>query len=154
MTDMKNILRETNPAEKWLGERFRIDMQMADGYHIVLRFDLPSTGLTGYRFDAEEVVKRFGEHILADKETNYGEHLNVASTIAEVLNERMDAVALAVFEQCCMSLSLLDALDAQDYVLARLIGLRLGESLVVFGEQADNLWGDWLLQISALLNYT
>lgn len=150
---MKNILRETNPAEKWLEQRFQIEQQFADGHLLVLRFDLKSTGLTGYRFTALDVAERFGQHILADPVTDYGEHLNIAAIIAGVLNEKMDRVALEVFEHIRMSLLLLDALDAQDAAAARLIGVALGERLVAFGAQADHIWGDWLLQISGYLHY-
>lgn len=144
LSAMNKLLRQTNPARLWLREKFQTDLQLASGHHIVVRFDLPSTGVTGYRFDAEAVISLCGEHILADIDKDYGEYLNVASTIADVLNQKVDAEAKRVLGEVRMSLSLLDALDAEDWMGAALILEGLTDSLICHGEHANRIWGSWV----------
>lgn len=140
-----STLRQSNPAQTWLHERHQTELRLADGKLIVLRFDLESTGQTGYRFDTEKVVNEFGDSILACPETDFGEYLNVASTIADVLNERMDMVARRVFGQVRLSLSLLDALDDDAFGPARLIWEGLVDSLGVYDNtQVFKVWGQWI----------
>jgi len=149
---MKALLRETNPAEKWLGERFQIQMNAANGGVILVRFDLKSSGDKGFRFNAEKVMEHFGHMILADPATDYGEHLNVASTIACMLNEQIDTQAVMVLGHARRSLSLLDALDAGRWDIARRLAQALVCDLGHFETHADRIWGIWLCLVADYLN--
>jgi len=141
--DMRKLLRETNPAEKWLEERFKVQINAANGGVIQVRFDLKSSGDKGFRFNEERVIEHFGHMILADKETDYGEYLNVASIIAGMLNEQIDAQAEAALKHARISLLLLDALDAGRPDLARGLMLDLLAELDYFGTHADKVWAVW-----------
>lgn len=145
---MRDFLRKTNPAEIWLGEKFQTELRLANGKLIVLRFDLQSASDNGYRFDTEKVVEQFGDSILACQETNYGEYLNVAATIADVLNTRMTILAQRVLGHSRMSLFLLDALDLSAWSTARQILCRLAESLDDLDHpRAEQIWGKWVQQV-------
>ena len=141
-------LRATNPAETWLAQQFKVQMNAANGGVILVRFDLKSAGLSGYRFDDYSVIEHFGHLILVDKDKDYGEYLNIAGTIAGVLNEQIEEQARIVLQQARESLLILDALDIGDAEIARYLGIKLGESLYYYGTFADRIWGKWLESVA------
>lgn len=146
---MLQQLRDSNPAKKWLYERFQTSLRLASGQHIVVRFDLGSCGPRGFRFDAEEIVKRYDSGILVDKEADYGEYLNVAATIAATLNERIQLEVDTVLGHIRMSFDILDALSCKNYSAANLLVADMALRLLSYNPRANDVWGDWL---QAVLN--
>ena len=142
-------LRETNPAQTWLAERFTVNLPLVSGNHIVVRFDLNSTGATGYRFNEQNVERSFGQLILGDrKDIPIEEYLAVCDAIAWRLNADIDEVAIDCLGHARMSLYLLDALEIGDRLAAKAVGIRLGESLMRYGTHADRIWGNWLESVA------
>lgn len=141
---MLQQLRDSNPAKTWLYERFQTSLRLANGQYIVVRFDLGSCGPKGFRFDAEEIVKRYNSGILVDKEANFGEYLNVAATIAATLNEKIQLEADIVLGHIKTSFDILDALSCKDYVVANLLGGEMALRLISYNPRAADVWGSWL----------
>lgn len=112
--------------------------------HILVRFDLKSTGEEGYRFKPWDVIAQFGHVILVDPVDDPEQYIDVATSIGEKLNAEMDETARTALWQARESLLILDALDAGRKDIAKQAGIRLGESLLYFGTFADRIWGDWL----------
>jgi len=145
---MRNLLRTTNPAETWLAQRFMVKLTCPKDQHILVRFDLKSTGEEGYRFKPWDVIARFGHVILVDPLEDSEQYIDVATSIGEKLNAEMDRTAQLALVHARQSLLILDALDAGDVSLAKRTGISLGESLLYFGAFADRIWGNWLESVA------
>lgn len=141
---MLQQLRNTNPAKVWLHERFQTSLRLASGQYILVRFDLGSCGPQGFRFDADEIVKRYDPGVLADKEADFGEYLSVAATIADTLNQKIQLEADSALGHIRLSFDILDALSCKDYITANLMTGCLAESLLYYNPRAKDVWGDWL----------
>ena len=142
---MIQTLRDTNPAGIWLREKFQISLRLVNGRLIVLRFDLASCGTTdGLIWDADKVTKHYGSFILADDLLVTEKHLSIASTIAEVLNEKMELEAEEILRQIKMSFTILDALEADDYVTACDLTTKLIDRLKPYDPRAYNIWRQWV----------
>jgi len=142
---MIQILRETNPAKIWLREKFQISLRLVNGRLIVIRFDLASCGTTdGLIWDADKVWKHCGDSILADDPLITEKHLSIASTIADVLNEKMEVEAAEILGQIKMSFLILDALETQDYGTACLLINQLIERLKPYDPRAYEMWRRWI----------
>lgn len=141
---MLQQLRDSNPAKTWLYERFQTSLRLATGQHIVVRFDLGSCGPKGFRFDADEIVKRYDPGILVDKEADFGEYLNVAATIAATLNEKIQLEVDTVLAHIRTSFDVLDALSCKDRASANLLMTDLALSLLPYNPRAKEIWMDWL----------
>jgi len=145
--------RDTNPAQIWLAERFAVNLPLVSGRLIVVRFDLNSSGEDGYRFNEQNVERQFGQMILGDrKDIHLEDYLSTCDSIAHVLNERIDAVALDCLGHARQSLILLDALDNGDRYGAKSTGIVLGTKLLDYGTHADRIWGNWLESVAEHLN--
>ena len=146
-------LRDTNPAPLWLRQRFAVNLPLVSGQHIVVRFDLDSTGVTGYRFNEQNVEREFGQLILGDrKNINIEEYLSLCATVADVLNDKVDQVAVDCLRHARESLYLLDALDNKDWEGVKRHGINLGVGLIAYGSHADKVWGNWLESLAEHLN--
>lgn len=141
---MMDYLTDTNPGMVWLRQRFAVDLPTASGEHIVVRFDLKSCGDKGYRFDTDKVCAHFEHLILADPTTQLGEYLSVAATIADVLNQKMDATKDEILEQIRTSYLILGALSDHNMSAAYLLTNRLGYSLLQYEPLASDIWTDWI----------
>jgi hypothetical protein len=138
-------LEQTIPAARWINEgRFRISVEMTNGRLIVVRFDASSCGNQRFIWNAEKVVEHFWDCILVDLVSAYGEYLNVASYIANLLNERVEQVRFMLHEHVRISYRILDALRATDTVLAYQLLVRLAHDLDGFEPEAEQIWGEWV----------
>jgi hypothetical protein len=141
-------LRDTNPAQIWLAERFAVNLPLVNGNHILVRFDLNSSGANGYRFNEQNVERSFGQLILGDRtDIDIEMYLSTCDSIAWRLNSEIDEVAIDCIGHARQSLYLLDALENGDRLAAKALGIRLGESLLRYGTHADRIWGNWLESI-------
>ncbi len=141
---MRDFLRQTNPAEKWLAERFQTELRLVNGRLIVVRFDLPSSGQEGFRFDKISVFDQFQDLILGDrKDMLMRECSPICDSIAACLNQQIDNVAQRALRHALTSLSVLDALDLNMPAQA---GERLSNLEAELEEfpNAEKLWGLWL----------
>lgn len=144
---MVHFLEDTNPAPVWLQEKFKTVLQLANGHIVVVKFNVTSCDSEGYNFDTEAVLSHFGNAILADKETAYGDYLSIASTIAHVLNTRMVEIAEEVISHVDLSLKILARISSQNYAEAYLLTVKLSKRLLAFGDHADNIWASWLWKV-------
>jgi hypothetical protein len=110
----------------------------------MVRFDLGSCGPKGFKFDADEIIRRYDPGILVDKETDFGEYLNVAATIAATLNERIQLEADSVLGHLKLSFDILDALSSQNNTATNLLVGELALRLLSYNPRAKDVWGDWL----------
>ena len=141
-------LRTTNPASKWLREKFWTTLMLANGHQITLWFDLASCGKEGYKWDADKVITRLDPTFLVDKETEFGEYLSLASTVADVLNQRMDIISKDVMGHARESLRILEAISAENKTVAYLKTVALASRLVAYGSIANTIWGDWIAKVA------
>ncbi len=130
---MLQNLKDTNPYRVWLDERFQTNLDLVNGKQIVVRFEVNSRP---YIFDAETVIKEFGDGMLAD--------IKIASTIAEVLNQKMDIVIDEVARQCMWARAVTNALSAKDYRDAAIFLEELIVSLLIFEPRATVVWAEWI----------
>lgn len=138
---MLQNLEDTNPSAEWLRQQFQAKLDLIGGKQIVIRFDMY---IQADMFDAEKVIEECGDSILADIEKDYGEFLSVASTIATVLNQKMNIVASAVIDQCALSREIVFALVQEDYRKAAVLADNLIVSLLIFEPQASKVWTEWI----------
>lgn len=141
---MIQYLTNTNPAGKWLQGKFQTSLRLVNGQLIVLRFDVASCGTQGFKWTADKVIAKFDPTTLVDKETDYGEYLSMASTIADVLNQKMQLVANDVLEQVRMSLDVLGALSLGDRLSAYVLAVRLTNRLLIYSPESDRIWSAWI----------
>lgn len=137
---MLDHLRDTNPAPIWMGERFQTTLTFANGQMIIVRFDLSTTGKPEALFDAEKVIKHFGDAILADEEKEYGEYLSVAATIADVLNQKMTQVGKEVMGHVAAAHKIISSLGMRDITNAYLDAVFLANQLLVYSPASDTIW--------------
>ena len=141
---MREFLRQTNPAEKWLAERFQTELRLVNGRLIVVRFDLPSSGQEGFRFNQEQVSTQFHDLIMYDRENMLGgDYAAICDSVAAYLNQQIDIVAQRALKHALLSLSVLDALDLNMPAQAGERLSNLGMELVEF-PNSEKLWGPWL----------
>jgi len=141
---MLQKLIDTNPAHAWMREKFKFELEMASGKTIRISFDM---NCYDYYFDAEKVIDQFGDGILADIEEDYGEYLSIASTIANVLNRKMESIAADVSTHYQASGMILESLLAEDYDQA-LVGVELlCNSLKLYNPRAIEIWGAWIMEL-------
>lgn len=139
---MLQKLIDTNPGHAWMQEKFKFELEMASGKTIRVSFDM---NCHSYLFDAEKVIDQFGDGILADIEKDYGEYLSIASTIANVLNTRMEDIALEICSHRKAANLILAALSTKDYQDALEGVTLLCNSLKLYNPRAIEVWGTWLL---------
>lgn len=144
---MLQHIRDSNPASKWLGEKFQANLTLANGHLAILRFDLSSAGKPSCQFDTDKVMKHYGDAILVDPETDFGEYLNVASTIADVLNQKMAEVGQDVMGHVRSAHEIVAALSVDNKTDAYLDAIFLAKRLMTYGTSADVTWGVWLQNV-------
>lgn len=145
---MLQNLEDTNPALMWLDCKYRVDLRLTNGQLIVVRFDRHTPRNF---FNAEKIIKHYGNAIVANKETDYGEYLSVASTIADVLNQKMQIVMREVESHAGMSYLILDTLASKDKKQARQCAILLTELLLGYDPEASSVWGNWLKSVRIAL---
>lgn len=144
---MLSHLRDTNPALIWLEERFKTTLSLANGQTIIVRFDISTTGKPTSFFDAEKVIKHFGDAILADEEKEYGEYLSVASTIADVLNQKMSQVGAEIAAHVALAHEVITSIGNRDMTNACLVALHLTNALKEYSPTSDTIWAIWLREV-------
>lgn len=140
---MLEFLQDTNPATIWLRERFSTSLRLVGGKLIVVRFYLYECAPDGFKWDADKVITHCTPEFLVDIEDNFGEYLSLASTVADVLNERMQLQTDVILAQVKMSFAILDALSADDYKDAHMLTGELGKSLLLYDPRASDVWSGW-----------
>ena len=146
---MLQNLTDTNPRKRWLGESFKVKLDLIGGRSIVINFDMHTDA---DMFDTERVIKEFGDSILADIEKEYGEFLSVASTIATVLNNKMQIIADEVVRHYSTSDRILQALEHEDYYNAAQLLDELVVSLIIFEPQASAIWTEWVYKVYTFID--
>lgn len=142
---MQEFLKDTNPAQIWLGERFKVMLKCVTGMDILVRFDADTT----YRFDAEKVLAQFGHCILGVTAPAQ----EVAQAIAEKINGEIDWTIETARWHAESSFIILDALSAGYIEAASARLIKLCDSLKYFGEFADRIWGKWTLHTANWINF-
>jgi hypothetical protein len=143
MLVMIQYLQHANPARIWLREQFQTSLRLVSGRLIVIRFDLASCGREGI-WDADKIMTYFDPTFLVDKEDDYGEYLSIASTVADVLNQRMELEAAEILAQIKISFSILDALRCQFYRTAYAETAHLAQRLLPYDPRASQIWSSWI----------
>ena len=139
---MIQTLRETNPAKVWLREKFEVSLRLVQGQLIVVRFDLASNE---FKWDTDKVIAHIGPTFLA-------ETTSIASTIAHVLNEKMEMEAMEILQQIKMSFLILDALSIRDYKTTCLLIDRLVNRLKPYDPRAYDVWRPWIGDVVDIVN--
>lgn len=138
------FLKQTNPAYRWIKERFQIHLGgLKNGNAIIIFFDLESCGSYGYRFNEDIIEEKFSHCI------DPAEYENIALR----LNEKMVNLAQDVFSQIKTAQDILDALSAKRYYIANLLIIKLTDHLLRYEEQATPIWGDWVMAVADLAEY-
>lgn len=138
---MLQNLKDTNPCDTWLAENFQGRLDLASGRSVVINFNIDKNVDV---FDAEKVIKEFGDGILADIENEYGEYLSVAAVMATTLNIKISIITNEVIWQSETSHAILRALERDDYYHAAQSLEELVTSLLIFETQADAVWTRWV----------
>lgn len=138
---MLQNLKDTNPCDIWLAEKFAGTLDLVNGRSIVIKFNIDKNINI---FNTEKVIKEFGDGILADIENEYGEFLSVAATMATTLNDKISIITNEVIWQSETSCAILRALEREDYYHAAQSLEELVTSLLIFESKAEPIWTRWV----------
>jgi hypothetical protein len=121
-----------------------VDLELVNGHHIYVRFDLPSCGTTGHAFDVSFILAHYSDIILDGKgDMGIDRVKEIARAIADALNLKKEVKGTEIYRQANLSMDVQWALSIGD---KRKALTHLDDLLNTIGDypEAQPLWSDWL----------
>lgn len=143
---MLKELKKLNPALLWVRQTFCVDLELVNGHHIYVRFDLPSCGTNGHAFDVSFILTHYSDVILDDRgDMGIDKVKEIARAIADALNLKKEVKATEVYRQANLSMDVQWALSMGDKYKALSHLDELLNSLISYrSDLARELWDGWL----------
>ena len=138
---MLNQITQTLPSLSWMKSNFSVVFIASNGEEIKVSFPLnPAPRM----YDAALVIEKMPQAILADIDEDFGEYLSVASTVANMINDKMKVLIKEVVEHNRCASKVIAALNENKLNKASLLVDRMIDDLQQYEPTAGDVWAEWL----------
>lgn len=141
---MLNQIKDSDPSLLWIRSNFSVSFVMSNGQEMKLDFSInPAPRM----YDAATIIADMPEAILVDIDKDFGEYLSVASTVANMINDKMKVVIKEVVEHCRCAFKIRCALRDDKLDKASLLVDWLIDQLQLHEPLAGDVWAQWLADV-------
>ena len=137
---MLKHLEESNPSQIWRDREHEISIPLT-GFGMTISFYVDKKWQD---WDAEKVIRWYGNCILVDPTTNFGEYLSEASKIANKINRVTKRVRNDVLYVCTFAGAIFRSIDRNDEEAARQFLSDLIDILKCRYKETNLIWREWI----------
>lgn len=149
-------LRDTNPWQTWLCEKFQITLPLSNGHTICLNIGLSPEGKAGVNVNSVFVHNHFRDAILGDNTASIAialDYVGDCNTVAGILAAEIGLLEKTLEHQNTCATILLDALDMQTNENAKQAWNMLCRSLGDYEPRASEVWLPWLESTADMIQF-